>query len=115
MAKDRFANQADKLSQARRSLMAPHARGEEYSFAAAFHACSQAFHRFDVSRVKDDEAVGWIETIKRLTDTTGVEDPTAEGTWVQRARQMTFEEKYEFSKAVDELANWFKREFWSGS
>lgn len=115
MVKDRFNYQSEKLSQARSSLMAPHIRGEEYSFAAAFDVCSRAFHDFDVTRVEDEDAVGWIETIKRLMDTSGVEDATDEGTWVQRARLMTFEEKYEFSKAVDELASWFDREFWSGS
>ncbi len=115
MVKDRLGYQSEKLSQVRSSLMAPHIRGEEYSFAAAFDFCSRAFHDFDVSRVEDENAVGWIDTIKRLMDTTGVEHPTGEGTWVQRARLMTFEKKHEFSNAVDELASWFNREFWSES
>jgi hypothetical protein len=76
---------------------------------------ARAFHDFDVTRVEDEDAVGWIETIKRLMDTSDVEDPTGEGTWVHRARLMTFEEKHEFSNAVDELASWFDREFWSDS
>ncbi len=54
-----------------------------------------------------------METIKRLMDTSGVDDPTGEGTYVQRARRMTEEEKREFSNAVDELASWFNMEFWS--
>lgn len=115
MVKDRFDYQGEKLSLARSSLMAPHEMGEEHSYAAAFHACSLAFHQFDVSRVKNDDAVRWIETIKRLMDTSGVEDPTGEGTWVHRARQMTLEERREFSNAVDELASFFNREFWSDS
>lgn len=115
MVKDRFGYQSEKLSQARSSLMAPHIRGEEYDFAAAFDFCSRAFHDLDVTRVEDEDAAGWIEAIKRLMDTSGVEDPTGEGTWVHRARQMTFEERYEFSNAVDELASWFEREFWSDS
>jgi hypothetical protein len=115
VVKDRFSYQSKKLSEARLSLMAPHLEGEDRSFAGAFQACSGAFHRFDATRVKDENALGWIETIKRLMDTSGVEDPTGEGTWVKRARLMTSDEKYEFSRAVDELANWFNREYWSGS
>lgn len=115
MVKDRFSYQSKKLSEARLSLMAPHLAGEERSFTGALHACSSAFHRFDVTRVKDENALGWIETIKRVVDTSGVEDSTDEGTWVHRARLMTSDEKYEFSRAVDELANWFNREYWSRS
>lgn len=89
--------------------------GEEHSYASAFEVCSRAFHDFDVSRVKGDDAVHWIETIKRLMDTSGVEGPTGEGTWVHRARLMTVDEKREFSNAVDELASWFNRKFWSDS
>ena len=58
---------------------------EEHSFAAAFHACWLAFHQFDLARVKDENAVDWIDAIKRLMDTSGVEDPTTEGIWVHRA------------------------------
>ena len=115
MAKERFGYQGEKLSQARSSLMAPHEMGEEHSYASAFHACSLGFHQFDVSKVKDDDAVGWIETIKRLMDTAGVEDTTGEGTYVHRARQLTVDERREFSNAVDELASWFNRQFWSDS
>jgi hypothetical protein len=115
VVKDRFDYQGEKLSQARSTLMAPHEMGEEHSYASAFEVCSRAFHDFDVSRVKGDDAVHWIETIKRLMDTSGVEGPTGEGTWVHRARLMTVDEKREFSNAVDELASWFNRKFWSDS
>jgi len=110
---DRFDYQGEKLSQARSSLMLPHTMGEEQSIASAFEVCDRAFHQFDVSRIKDDNARGWVDTIKRLMDTTGVEDPTGEGTYTQRARRMNTEEKREFSNAVDELASWFNMEFWS--
>jgi hypothetical protein len=113
MSADRFGYQGEKLSQARSSLMAPHLRGEEHSFAFAFQFCSRAFHQFDIARIEDEDAVEWIKTIQRLMDTSNVEDSTEEGTYVHRARLMTEDEKYEFSKAVDELASWFNREFWS--
>ena len=113
MDRDRFSYQGEKLSQARSSLMLPHPMGEARSLALAFELCSRAFHQFDTERLQDDTARVWMETIKRLMDTTGVEDPTGEGTYFQRARRMTEEEKREFSNAVDELASWFNREFWS--
>ena len=113
MTKDRFDYQTQKLSQARSALMAPHPWGEEKSFAEAFDHCTGAFKNFDVTRVKDKDACGWIETIKRLKDTTDVQDPTDEGTLVHRARAMSLEEKREFSNAVDELASWFRWEFLS--
>ena len=114
MAKDRFSYQSEKLSQARSSLMLPHSMGEERSVAFAFEFCGRAFHQFDVGRVEDENARQWIDTIKRYMNTEGVEDPTGEGTWVQRARMMTTDEKREFSDAVDQLASWFDREFWAG-
>jgi hypothetical protein len=113
VTKDRFSYQTEKLSQARSALMAPHPWGEEKSFAEAFDYCTRAFKDFDVTQVKDENARCWIETIKRLKDTTNVQDPSGEGTWVDRARAMTEEEKREFSDAVDELASWFRWEFWS--
>ena len=107
MTKDCFSYQTEKFSQARSALMAPHTWGEEKSFAEAFDYCTRAFTDFDVTRVKDENASRWIETIKRLKDTTN------EGTWVNRAYAMSLEEKREFSKAVDELADWFKRQLLS--
>lgn len=113
--KDRFDYQGEKLSQARSALMLPHTMGEDQSIASAFEVCDRAFHQFDVDRIKDDNARLWVEMIKRLMDTSGVDDPTGEGTYIQRARQMTTDEKREFSKAVDELASWFNMLFWSNS
>jgi hypothetical protein len=108
-----FGYQSEKLSQARSVLMAPHPWSEEISFIEAFRYCTHAFEDFDVTRVKDKNACGWIETIKRFMDTTNVQDPTNDGPWLQRARAMDLEEKREFSEAVDELADWFKRQLLS--
>ncbi len=113
MTKDRFTYQSEKLSQAQSALMTPHPMGEEKSFALAFDYCTRAFKDFDVTRVMDENAYGWIETIKRLMDTTNVQDPTSDGKWIQRARAMDLEEKREFSEAVDDLADWFKRQLLS--
>lgn len=109
----RFGYQDEKLTQARSSLLAPHLKSEEQSFANAFELCSRAFFEFNVAEVEDEDAIEWIDTIKRLMNTSNMVDSTGEGTYVHRARFMTEDEKYEFSKAVDELASWFNREFWS--
>jgi hypothetical protein len=111
--KDRFDYQGEKLSQARSSLMAPHPSGEDQSFASAFDFCSRAFHQFDTDCVPDDSARDWISKIKSLMNTEGVQDTTGEGTFVHRARAMSVDEKMEFARAVDELASYFHREFWS--
>jgi hypothetical protein len=55
-----------------------------------------------------------IATVERLMHTEGIEDPTGEGKWVHRARAMTTEEKREFARAVDQLADRFQREFLVG-
>jgi hypothetical protein len=114
VTKDCFSYPSEKLSQARSALMPPHPWGEEISFAEAFDHCTGAFKDFDITQVKDKNAYGWIETIKRLKDTTNVQDPTKDGKGVQRARAMDLEEKREFSEAVDKLADWFNRQLLSG-
>jgi hypothetical protein len=93
--------------------MAPHEFGEERSFASAFNFCTRALHDFDPVSTGSGEVEDWIYKVKRLMSTEGVEDTTGEGGWLQRAREMTLDERREFSNAVDELASYFDREFWS--
>ena len=93
--------------------MAPHPQSEAHSFAHAFEACDRGLHELGEGLVKDENALHWITTIRRLMNTYGVSDPTGEGTHLHRVRAMTEQEKYEFSRAVDELAHWFDREFWT--
>lgn len=107
----RFDYQAEKLSQARSSLMAPLTLGEAHAFYSAFDFCGRAFHDFDLSKL-DDSARGWADTILRFMDTSGLQDPAGRGLWLVRAEAMTVDERREFSNAVDELASWFDREFW---
>ena len=111
--KDRFSYQGEKLSQARSSLMVPHAAGEDTSFACAFEFCSRAFHQFDVERVSNEDVRSWINTINDTLNTDDVDDRTGEGTFLHRARALSEHEKRAFSRAVDELASWFNMEFWS--
>jgi hypothetical protein len=111
----RFGYQGEKLSQARSTLMLPHELGEEQSLADAFDFCTRGLDDLGDQEIGDDNAADWIATIRRLMSTEGVHDPAGEGTWIQRARQMSVDERREFSNAVDELASWFECEFWSNS
>lgn len=44
-------------------------------------------------------------------DTKGIDDPNGRGTWYVKAEELSIEEKYEFSSAVDQLASWFNAKF----
>jgi hypothetical protein len=103
---DRFDYQTEQLSKARRMLMAPLPAGEPQGFASAFHELSLAFDHFDIDQVKNDDARGWIRTILHLLGTSDA------GSFQARAEQMSIDEKLRFSQAVDDLANWFDRNFW---
>lgn len=86
--------------------MAPHPRGDEPAFVAAFTHCRNALSELNLEHLEDETARHWFGAIERLTITDG-------RSFEQRAREMTLEEKQEFSQAVDELASYFDGEFWS--
>ena len=105
----KFSRQAEKFSAARRMLMVPHSKDEDEVFAHVFHECSLGLYRFDVGLVEYDEARRWIQTVQQTMDTTGLSDPGGEeGLYKVKAARLTYEQKCEFSSAVDELADYFK-------
>ncbi len=106
-----YGYQSEKLSAARHCLMLPHSQGVESSIANAFHECTLAFHDMDESGLSDD-ARTWVSKIKEIMDTTGLEDPNDEGTWVVKARDLSVDQQIELSRVVDELAHYFDRKFW---
>ena len=108
-----FMYPSEKLNDARRALMAPHGRGEAASFASAFELCDRAFHHLDLESVDDPNVIAKIETIRRSMDTTGLEDNTGQGLWMIKADKMSYEEKVEFSNAVDDLASWLDMKFYT--
>jgi len=58
----------------------------------------------------DANARAWVATVEETMDTTGIEDPDGvRGTWHVKAGRLTNGQKQQFSNAVDELANWFRR------
>ena len=107
-----FMYQAEKLGAARDSLFLPHPKGEAASIVGAFQECDIAFRNFDVDTVKNDDARRWIDAIRDFMDTSGIEDPTGQGTSIIKAEQMDEGDKSDFVRAVDGLASWFEKAFW---
>jgi len=107
----RFAYQTEKLSAARRILMLPHSHGEAQSIAAAFHECSLGIKDLKTDDL-DDDVRDWLRKLDALMDTSGIEDNSGRGTYLLKAEQLTEEQMFELSRIIDELANWFHREFW---
>ena len=57
-------------------------------------------------------SVSLRQVVRRAINTTGVqEEPNDDGLWIAKVRQMTEDEKHEFSGAVDNLATWFHDAF----
>lgn len=100
----------EKLAAARRALMAPHPGGEARAFAGAFHECLLGLQRIPWDEL-DRDARAWADTIKRATDTTGIEDPLGRGTWEIKAEQLSEAERAAFSRAVDDLADWLRSHY----
>ena len=98
---------AEKLNQARHTLMAPHPEGEAASFADAFEFCDRC--RNELDQVDDELARDWIKAIRKIMETSGLDDPERRGLYLVRAEQLTLDEKSEFSRIVDELASWLNR------
>ncbi len=101
---------SEKLSNARRMLMAPHPHGDAPSFAGAFVECNLGLP--DISEIDYEPAREWIQLIRNTMDTTGCVDPNNRGLWLVKAESLSVAEKREFSRALDELASWVDSEFW---
>jgi hypothetical protein len=106
MAKFSFHYQYKKLIQAQLVLTEVFWNGDVKSVALAFQHCTDAFKDFDVTQIKDEKAYHRIEAIKRLIDTTNVQDDTGEGIFIHCARAMNLKEKDEFSNALFHLVRW---------
>ena len=115
MTKYSFGDQAGSFLKARSDLMAPHPNGEEQSFIDAVTNCKQAYKFFEfddlVKRVEDENARRWLKTVKGFTD--NIDAQHSHEDKVQYIRAMDIGEKSEFSKAVNELASWFRGKSWS--
>lgn len=111
----RFSYQKKQFSAARSSLMLPHPEGEAASIASAFYECSRGLHTLDEQEL-DDSVRYSLTKVKELMDTSGLAnpaDPDQRGLWMVKADSLTEEQKFDLSRAVDELAHWFEMEFWS--
>ena len=106
----KFRYPAEKLSAANRILKSSHAKGEDQRFASAFHECLLGLKDVAFDDL-DENARKWAATIRRTIDTTGVKDPSGDGTWFARARQLSTDQKRAFAAAVDALAAYCDRRF----
>lgn len=107
----KYMYQSEKFSTARRSLMLPHPGGEAASIVAAYNECSLGLHDLNEDGL-DEHPRDWIRRLRELMDTTGLNDPAGIGTWALKAERMTEGEKFDLSRVIDDLANWFDRKFW---
>ncbi len=95
-----FRYASEKLGAAVRILMLPHT-DEATSIVAAWHEIQLALKPDD--DLRDHEANRQRERVFEIMSTEGIEDPSGEGLWVTRARQLTRDEKGDFSRAVWDL------------
>jgi hypothetical protein len=101
-----YSYQSEKMCAARRCLMAPHYEGEDQSFATSMACCETAFRDLDEATIEDQSILDHVRKIKQIME-------SKSGTYLQRATQMTREERSQFSQSVDELASMFQIAFWS--
>ena len=109
-----FPYQYLKITQAQLQLMSRNtfqAAGEVRSVALALELCTDALKDWDLTLIKDDDACRWIETIKRVIDTTNVQDDNGKGVFYNRARVMTLEERDDLSDALIFLLVWLDKVF----
>ena len=102
----KFNYPAEKLSIARRALMLPHPNGEEESIASAFFECQSGFIDLNNEDL-DDNSQEWVSQIRGFMDTSEIQASSSK--WAIKASQLTVDERLELSRAVDELAHWFRR------
>ena len=95
-----FTYASEKLGAAVRILMLPHT-DEATSIVAAWHEIQLALKPDD--DLGDHEANRHRERVFEIMSTEGIEDPSGEGLWITRARQLTRDEKGDFSRAVWDL------------
>ena len=82
---------------------------ESAAIAGAFSNCEAGLKTLDRNLVTDDEMLRRLREIEAALDITEVSDLHGHGMWRLKAKKMTEEEKRNFSRNVDECANWFSR------
>jgi hypothetical protein len=114
---DDFGYQMETFSKARGVLMAPHPKGEAESFMHAFNECGHGLRDLETKHPSDDglndNVRGWLKIVRRIMDTSQIQPDSVKGTHLQKAEQLTIDEKFEFSHTLDELASWFAMTFWT--
>jgi hypothetical protein len=102
-----------KVGEARRALMAPHRHGEAEDFAGAMNACAIGLGHIRARHKLDEDLERSLRVVDCTLDTSGLEDTHQVGMYLIKARTLSYEERSAFASAIDELASWASREFWS--
>ncbi len=108
----KFGYQMQQFLAARSALMLPHPGGESESIAGAFHACSRGLHDLNKESL-DDTTRERVKIVEQIIDTTGLSDPDGRGLSAVKADSLTEDQRFELSRVIDDLANYFHMEFWS--
>lgn len=113
MAEVDWAYASEKLSQAVDAMMLPH-RSEAWSIKWAGHFVHRGFQ--DVEELDHAHANEWLQTIRRLLDTSGIDPSTEEaqrrGTLELRAEQLSYDDKHELQRCLSELHAHAQRKYW---
>jgi hypothetical protein len=94
----------EKLACAIEHLTLPHRRGPVADLISAMHMCSVGLSTLDDSQL-DDEAMGWVDIIRTVLATDGLEN-MGEGLSTVRAQNMTDDEIETFANAIVNLERW---------
>lgn len=87
--------------------MLPPLGRESQAIAGAFLSCKAALSHLDEASL-DHNARIWVETIRSAMDTRGIKDSSGIGTLELKAAVLSDDQRREFARAVDELANWVR-------
>ena len=87
--------------------LAPH-NDEDDDFVNSFGMCEIALRRLDVNRISDPKVKDLIMTIEETIGTSGVKDRRDA---YNHSRQLTFEQKLFYSRAVRDFCHWLDKEF----
>ena len=105
---------SEKFAAARSCLMLPHSESDAQAIAHAFQACELGLRVLRVNELEETQRND-IATVMQIVNTDGVVAPDGRGTWFHKAASLTMREQEAFSRAIDSLASFFARSFWSKS
>jgi hypothetical protein len=107
---------AQKLDQARSSLLPPHSEGVVEAFATSMFMCNIVEEMLEevVAARLSEESSKMAQTILDALNTDGIEDPSGAGTLAVKIRGMSSDDLLAYSRTLDTLATWAILRGWGG-